>query len=332
MTYLGTGNTIPKPKKRRRSSHVEMLAHDYGSLTESVIENFARHVRAVNPRALTLHNPPGQVAKDVLQHFGAETVEYVHSPLTEDTLHRFNAEYDARIVGQHRVKRQLLSLLHAHVTDSGQKPLVLMLYGPSGVGKTETALFLSDILGGELLRTQFSMFQTGAFYSYLFGGKHSEDSFARDLLDRESNVILIDEFDKADSSLFSAFYELFDDGIFEDRHYRVNLGPAIILCTSNYSSEHDAQRALGDALASRFDELVPYAALSRLDMERLARTELEQRYEDLSSDDKERVVSERAHELVSSMIRKDGNVRRLKKIVRQVLSRLVVDSKYPDPK
>ena len=39
----------------------------------------------------------------------------------------------------------------------------LMFYGPSGVGKTETAKFLSEILGGQLLYKQFSMFQNNEF-------------------------------------------------------------------------------------------------------------------------------------------------------------------------
>ena len=72
-----------------------------------------------------------------------------------------------------------------------------MFYGPSGVGKTETAHFLNSLLGGELLRKQFSMFHSDKFTSYLFGGSHNESSFALDLLNRESGVILIDEFDKA---------------------------------------------------------------------------------------------------------------------------------------
>ncbi len=73
-----------------------------------------------------------------------------------------------------------------------------MFYGPSGVGKTETARCLSEAVGGELTRVQFSMMQTQEAYEYLFGAEHSKASFARGLLARESNVVLIDEFDKVD--------------------------------------------------------------------------------------------------------------------------------------
>ena len=45
------------------------------------------------------------------------------------------------------------------------KPVVLMLYGPSGVGKTESAKSISNAMGGELLRVQFSMMQTKEAYN-----------------------------------------------------------------------------------------------------------------------------------------------------------------------
>ncbi|WP_243114907.1 AAA family ATPase [Faecalibacterium prausnitzii] len=82
-----------------------------------------------------------------------------------------------------------------------------MLYGPSGVGKTESAKSISKSLGGELLRIQFSMMQTSEAYDYVFGAEHSKSSFARDMMGRESNVILIDEFDKVNPALYNAFYE-----------------------------------------------------------------------------------------------------------------------------
>lgn len=100
-------------------------------------------------------------------------------------------------------------------------PVVVMFYGPSGVGKTETAKFISRLTGGLLFRKQFSMLHSEKFASYVFGGSHQEPSLALDLMERESSVILFDEFDKASSVFHSAFYELFDEGVLEDKNYRV---------------------------------------------------------------------------------------------------------------
>ncbi|WP_314902652.1 hypothetical protein [Actinomyces naeslundii] len=81
------------------------------------------------------------------------------------------------------------------------------------------------------------MFYNDNFVLYSFGGAHSEASSARDLLDRESRVIRIDEFDKAKSLFHSAVCQLFGGGIFEDKTYNVELGPSLIVCTSNYGIE-----------------------------------------------------------------------------------------------
>ena len=69
------------------------------------------------------------------------------------------------------------------------------------------------------MRIQFSMMQTSEAYDYVFGAEHSKSSFARDMMGRESNVILIDEFDKVNPALYNAFYELFDEGKYVDTNY-----------------------------------------------------------------------------------------------------------------
>lgn len=94
--------------------------------------------------------------------------------------------------------------------------MVLLFYGPSGVGKTETAKQLSGAMGGGLTRIQFSMFQNQEAFDYVFGAEHSKGSFARDLLGGEANIILLDEFDKVNHGLYNAFYELFDEGVLTD--------------------------------------------------------------------------------------------------------------------
>lgn len=69
----------------------------------------------------------------------------------------------------------------------------------------ETAQFLTEHIGGKILRKQFSMYQNNEFVNYLFGGKYNEKSFAKDLIARDSNVILLDEFDKAYFVFHSTF-------------------------------------------------------------------------------------------------------------------------------
>lgn len=69
----------------------------------------------------------------------------------------------------------------------------------------------------------------------------------------ESNIILLDEFDKANPIFHSAFYQLFDEGIYEDQNYKVNLNYAIIACTSNYKTENKIKEQLGIPIFNCFD-------------------------------------------------------------------------------
>lgn len=78
------------------------------------------------------------------------------------------------------------------------------------------------------------------------------------MLSRESNVILIDEFDKVHPSLYNAFYELFDEGIFVDTNYRVDLRQSIFLLTGNFETEEQIKKALGPAMFSRIGACIQF--------------------------------------------------------------------------
>ena len=84
----------------------------------------------------------------------------------------------------------------------------------------------------------------------------------RDLLGRESDVILLDEFDKANPIFHSAFYQLFDDGIYEDTNYYLELKNAIIICTTNYTSREEIIKNLGEAIFNRFNAVIYFEELS----------------------------------------------------------------------
>ena len=131
------------------------------------------------------------------------------------------------------------------------------------MGKTETAKCISNSLGGDLLRIQFSMMQTNEAYNYVFGAEHSKASFARDMMARESNIILIDEFDKVNPNFYNAFYELFDEGKYVDTNYEVDLKNSIFLCTCNFMSENEIKKVLGPAMYSRIGKSIEYKELQK---------------------------------------------------------------------
>lgn len=240
-------------------------ADDYGSVLDHVLANFVQIVTLNHDiGTLYVHNPPRRVKASLQSAYGNE-IQYRESKylkITRYTLESIFTNLQLDIQGQATCKKQLVSGIYRLTTKSNQKPVVLMLYGPSGVGKTESAKSISRTMGGEILRIQFSMMQTNEAYNYVFGAEHSKSSFARDMMARESNAILIDEFDKVNPAFYNAFYQLFDEGKYVDTNYEVNLGQAIFLCTCNFGSEKEIKQALGPAMFSRIGCCVEYKELT----------------------------------------------------------------------
>jgi ATP-dependent Clp protease ATP-binding subunit ClpA len=311
--------TMPRPEQ------LIAISSDYASIHEHAITNFVGLVREINPKRLLLHNPPELIQVQLDRVFKLKVESYDYPIATRDTLIKFRDGFSDHLVGQQTVRDRTLAALYPLTTKRRTKPVVLMFYGPSGVGKTETAQFINGLLGGKLLRKQFSMFHSDKFASYIFGGTHSEGSFARDLLDRSSGVILIDEFDKANPVFHSAFYQLFDGGIFEDKNYKVTIGPALIICTANYGTEEEIRQALGDALQSRFDALIEFKPLLPDEIRQVIARLVDDRFNKLTDDEKKHVTAGEIKTLLHPLVERSSNVRKLGKLADEVISLRLVD-------
>ena len=327
----GVDEDSEKPKDPR-PKRVVAESSDYASLREHVISNFAGFVRKLNPEQLFLHNPPVRVHEQLQRTVRGTSVERFDYPTVSlQTLVDFRDGFSGHLVGQHDVQQNVLAAMYPLTRPARSRPVVLMFFGPSGVGKTETAQFINGLLGGKLMRKQFSMFHSEKFASYLFGGDHSEASLARDLLDRESGVILIDEFDKANSVFHSAFYQLFDGGEFEDKNYNVKVGPALIICTSNYGSESEISDALGDALLSRFDALIEFDHLSVDETMQVIERLVDHQLSTMEPEERAKLDRPGLVEMFTRVAEKATNVRRLSKLVEQTMSLMLVRATLQAP-
>ena len=312
-------NSIMKPKM------VVAESTEFSGLQEHSIINFVSIIRSITPEHLILHNPPKHIEAQIKREFSVTEEHYKYPIVTLDFIKKFNKVFPEFIIGQDAVKESLMSALYPLAIGRCVKPIVLMFYGPSGVGKTETAKLINKLLDGQLFRKQFSMFQNDKFSSYLFGGAHSESSFARELLDRESGIILLDEFDKVNPIFHNGFYQLFDDGVFEDKNYEVKLGPSIIICTSNYNTEEEIQEKLGDALYSRFDFLIKFTPLLKHEMKKVVDKAVDDSYIQLS-DGEQKIIDPDyiKNSIYAKAIDKSSNIRKLGKLIDEVISLALV--------
>ncbi|SPS07137.1 AAA family ATPase [Latilactobacillus sakei] len=281
--------------------------------------------------SIYLHNPPKSVLEQLNERFSEEvvTLSYEYPRIDEKRLKEFHKKYETKVIGQSEAERQLVEFLFQYQHSlNNKKPLVLMLYGPSGVGKTETANFLSNILGGELMRQQLSMFQTQSAYDYLFGSSVNKRSLAREIMERKSNVILLDEFDKVNSNLYSAFYQLFDEGTYQDTNYDVNTKNLVLICTSNFKSEAEIKRIIGDAMFYRFDAFIEFKELSIESWQKIINRILDNVWKELTRSEKS-IVGKKAE--IRGNIEENvtifKNYRHADRLIRQYIYQKIVEKK-----
>src|SRR5215510_12018514 len=175
----------------------------------------------------------------------------------------------ARIIGQDPAVgtvSEILRISHAGIRDPNAPIGVMLFVGPSGVGKTETALALADELyGGERFMTTINMseFQEKHSVSRLIGsppgyvGYGEGGVLTEAVRQRPYSVVLLDEVEKADPEVLNLFYQVFDKGMLADGEGRViDFKNTVIVLTSNLATDLITQAAAPDRPPPDYEQLV----------------------------------------------------------------------------
>ena len=327
-------NEIKEDKEKKEK--IEVLvgkSEEYSMIKEEALNDFVTILEEYKIEDMYFQNPPKLIFEMLKKSYKKKEIKieyFEFKDIDEKIILEINSKFDTKIIGQNNVKEKLLINLYSNIKKLKTKPLILMFYGPSGVGKTETAKYLSEILGEKLFRKQFSMYQNNSFFDYVFGEKHGISSLARDLLNRESNVILFDEFDKAESTFYNAFYQLFDEGILIDKNYEVKLKNSIIICTSNYRNLLDIKKKLGEAIYSRFDDFIEFKTINYNDMANIAKQMYEKNLIKLNLEEQKIIEESKIFNTIIDNIKKFYNVRQLEKIIIQLIAKELLKNKLND--
>jgi len=193
-----------------------------------------------------------------------------------------------RVIGQDHAMEiisQRVQTSRASLDDPSKPVGVFMLVGPSGVGKTETALALSDLLyGGEhnLITINMSEFQEAHTVSTLKGSPpgyvgYGEGGVLTEAVRRRPySVVLLDEVEKAHPDVLEIFFQVFDKGNMEDGEGRqIDFKNNIIILTTNACTDQmmklvadpetaPSPRALIDALKPELNKIFKPAFLGRM--------------------------------------------------------------------
>jgi len=156
---------------------------------------------------------------------------------------------EQRVLGQpHAIEAvaQRVRTARAHLDDPNRPQGVFLFVGPSGVGKTETALALADVLyGGErkLVTINMSEYQEAHSVSGLKGSPpgyvgYGEGGVLTEAVRRNPySVVLLDEVEKAHPDVLELFFQVFDKGVMDDAEGReIDFRNTLIILTSNVAS------------------------------------------------------------------------------------------------
>lgn len=173
-----------------------------------------------------------------------------------------------RVVGQDHAMEMIAKRVQTSRAGLGapEKPVgVFLLCGPSGVGKTETALALAETLyGGEqnLISINMSEFQEAHTVSTLKGAPPGYVGYGKGGILTEAvrrkpySVILLDEVEKAHPDVHEIFFQVFDKGMMDDSEgRRIDFKNTLILLTSNVGSEVIMERTGNGTVRAGLDGL-----------------------------------------------------------------------------
>jgi len=189
------------------------------------------------------------------------------------TVLNLKALLTTRVIGQdHALEAiaQRVRTASANLEDPNKPRGVFMFVGPSGVGKTETALALADVLyGGErkLVTVNMSEYQEAHSVSGLKGSPpgyvgYGEGGVLTEAVRRNPySVVLLDEVEKAHPDVLEMFFQVFDKGTMDDAEGReIDFRNTLIILTSNVGSA----AVMAACLNKRDDELPSADALAEM--------------------------------------------------------------------
>jgi len=231
------------------ASNDEEEALDEATLRQSLddLQNELKTLQGDQP--LVFHSVDGAAVASVVEDWTGIPVGSMVKDEIESILHMTD-NLRQRVVGQDHGLEMIVSRVQTSRAqlDNPTKPIgVFMLCGPSGVGKTETALALAESLyGGEqnLITINMSEFQEAHTVSTLKGAPpgyvgYGEGGVLTEAVRRRPySVVLLDEVEKAHPDVHEIFFQVFDKGVMEDGEGRmIDFRNTLILLTSNVGSE-----------------------------------------------------------------------------------------------
>lgn len=266
-----------------------------------LVENILSQVKAqemwhiiINYNSITRFKEDfGQYIDEIIPiqkiHNNAETTYFDFSNLSEAQIQLLKDNITQKLFGHKKFKEELIKQIknYSILYNLGEiKIMSLLICGDSGTGKTELAKIIHDTFfsASKIIKINLGNYKAQGAINSLIGspkgyyGSERGGELSNKIKNSDSKVILIDEFEKADTDIFNFFYELLEDGKFTDlNENEYDLNGYLMIFTTNLKEEN-------------YKEVIPAPLLSRFTMKTL--------FEPVGYEIKNEYIIRRSQELV----------------------------------
>lgn len=186
----------------------------------------------------------------------------------ENRLEKTTTDLNTQLLGQHRALGEvarILTSIDLHIVDSNKPRAVMLLAGPTGVGKTETAKIIAkDFTGSDnnLVVIPGNELQEDTGVTSLFGsdpgyiGFKETSDFLDQIQQKPNCVVLFDEIEKANPAIFKSLLQILDEGYAVDKGgNRISFRNTIIIFTTNLGFGTTHHNGSGLMYTSHSDDL-----------------------------------------------------------------------------
>ena len=240
------------------------------------------------------------------------------SSLTDEQIKLLEENLDKKLYGHKEFKEEFINQIKNYsilYNLDEIKIMSILICGDSGTGKTELARIVHETFfgGSNIIKINLGNYKTQGAINSLVGspkgyyGSERGGELSNKIKNSDSKIILIDEFEKADTDIFNFFYELLEDGKFTDlNENEYNLNGYLIIFTTNLNEEN-------------YKEIIPAPLLSRFTMKVL--------FEPVGYEIKNKYINEKTKLLVEKYNNKYGKKINYTDVIKQIDKNIINSTK-----
>ena len=219
----------------------------------------------------------------------------------DELLNKIKEALFANILYEDKALNKLIDNLK--IFYNNERSLKLLLTGPSGVGKTSCVKILKEVTKNNLIRLDMSEYKDQTSLSKLIGTHggyigYNDPFIFKEVKYNPYSIILVDELEKAHSSIINLFLQIMDEGFIHDAHGEtIDFSHTLIIMTSNVGGKENVgfinqgseelQEFFSEEFLGRFDDIISFNKITKEQALTFLKTKLKDdtiNYEELLKD------------------------------------------------